>query len=170
MAFDDRRVYVSSTEGEAVLMCIGADGQGDVTDSHVVWQNRQGATYVPSPLVADGLLYAVTDKGVMSCYEAATGEVHWKKRLGGDFSASPVLAGGHIYAVNESGTAFVIRAATKYELVAKHELPGETLASPVFCGRQLLLRSGARLTCVSHSPVEGTPRVSGSPARPSTSR
>jgi hypothetical protein len=97
--------------------------------------------YVPSLLCRDGYLYGVTDAGVATCWEAATGKELWKGRLGGTFSASPVLVADRIYAANEAGETFVFGADPKqFELLAENKLGDEVFATPVICGGRIYFR------------------------------
>jgi len=148
MAFDDHRVYASGNVPEPCMLGVRADGSGNVTDSHVLWRTNQSNTYVPSPLSTSGRLFVVTDTGVAFCRELETGEVLWKKRLGGNFSASPVFAGGNIYATGENGVTHVFTAADQYLQVAENDLEAACLASPVFCGGMLYLRTDSEIYCI----------------------
>lgn len=165
IAFDREQVYVSTTEGESTVLAIRADGTGDVTASHVAWQSKRGATYVPTPLVHDGLVYLVTDGGVMTCLDTADGKEVWKKRLGGDFSASPVLADGLIYATNEAGKVFVVRAGREYDLLAENDFQEASFATPVLCGGQLFHRTTQSLLCLSGRGTSQEHRVGALPER-----
>ncbi len=148
MAFDEECVYASTTERNPLMLCIRADGQGDVTDTHIVWREQQGAPYVPTPLIFERRVYAVNDKGVLTCWDAATGQLAWKQRLGGNFSASPVVADGLIYALNEAGKAYVVQPGEKFELVAENDCGEETLATPACCGGDVFLRTKHSLLCI----------------------
>ena len=44
-----------------------------------VYRIDRGAPYVPTPVVRDGSLYMVDDKGIASCVNATTGKMHWQK-------------------------------------------------------------------------------------------
>ena len=44
----------------------------------MLWRYDKGTAYVPSPILVDGLLYLVTDKGLVSCLDAKTGKVHYE--------------------------------------------------------------------------------------------
>ena len=71
----------------------------------------------------------VSDRGVATCLNAKSGEVHWQERIGGSFSASPLLAEGKLYLQDEAGVATVIKPAKKFEVLAKNDLEERTLAS-----------------------------------------
>lgn len=148
MAFDKQRVYASGNVPEPCLLGVRADGSGDVTESHVLWRTNQSNPYVPSPLVANGQLFVVTDSGVAFCRDLETGNILWKKRLGGNFSASPLLAGGNIYATNEDGVTHIFRAATVFTRVAENDVSALCLATPAVCGGMVFLRTDTDLYCI----------------------
>ena len=132
---DGKVVFSSGGYPKNHVAAVAADGSGKV-----VWE-KPVRVYVPSMLVKDGYLYAVTDRGVAMCWEAATGKEMWKQRLGGTFSASPVLVGETMYAVNERGTTFVFNATPKgYKLIAKNQLGSNVLATPTICGGRIYMR------------------------------
>ena len=140
-AFAHGLVYVSSGYDRPVLYAIRADGQGNVTDTHVAWTLEKNAPLNPSPLVVGDELYVVSDQGVALCVDARSGEQHWQKRLGGNFSASPLYGDGKIYFLNETGETTVIAPGKDYEELAVNALPGRTLASPATIDGALFLRT-----------------------------
>lgn len=142
-------VVASGGYPESNLLCIRADGRGDVTGSHLVWSTSESITYVPSPLVHEGLLFVVNDKGIATCWSLADGKLHWRQRLGGGFSASPVLAGGHIYVADEAGTTHVFRASEQYTPVARNELPEGQMATLALCGSEIFLRTTEAAYCIA---------------------
>ena len=150
LCFDDRRVYSTGGYPERGLYSIVADGSGDVTESHIRWRHerKSSSAYVPSPLLADGRLYVVSDDGIATCFRAEDGHVFWTKRLGGGFSASPVLTGEYVIAPNEAGKIFVFKASEEYEPVAENDMQEGIMASPVVCGGRLYLRTIKHLYCI----------------------
>ena len=138
LVWNDGLVFASGGYPQKRTLAIRADGSGDI-----VWQDDQKA-YVPSMLVHDGRLLAVSDNGIALCRDAATGSVLWKKRLGGDFSASPVLAGGHVYLISETGTCHVLDAdLQQFSQVAENRLGDEGFSTPAICGGRIYLRSAS---------------------------
>jgi outer membrane protein assembly factor BamB len=128
-------VFASGGYPGKETICVRADGSGEV-----VWKNNQ-QVYVPSLLVHQEHLYAVTDSGLAICWHAATGKENWKSRIGGNFSASPVLVGNKIFALSEGGKTTIFKAnPEKFELVAENQLGNEAFATPVACGGRLYLR------------------------------
>ncbi len=130
------------------LLCVRADGKGDVTGTHVVWEKKRDTAYVPSLLLHEGLLYQVEDKGTLTVFDAATGKTHYEHRLEGNYSSSPVLAGGLIYVVNEKGLLSVFKPGRSFELVARNDLADGGFATPVFLGGRLYLRTLHGLWCI----------------------
>jgi hypothetical protein len=61
--------------GRPGLAAIRPGGTGDVTASHVSWNLRSGIPEIPSPVFHAGRLYLIRDGGVLSCVNAATGEI-----------------------------------------------------------------------------------------------
>lgn len=141
-------VYVCSGFGDGQLFAIDPTGSGDVTESHVKWKVRKGVPKSPSVIVVGNELYMVDDKGVATCLDAITGELHWQQRLKGAFSASPTYANGVIYFQNETGVTFVVKPGTEYQTIAENALgDGEarTFASFAFVDHAILLRSETHL-------------------------
>ena len=148
MTFGEKLVYSSVGFPKRNLLCIRADGSGDVTQTHVAWSKEGGMAYVPSLLLADGLLYMVEDAGKAVCFEADTGKVVWETKLDGKFSSSPVLAGGRIYVVSEKGVMFVFKPGREFALEAANDLGDGGFASPIILGGRIYLRTLRSLYCL----------------------
>ncbi|MHB0956636.1 MAG: outer membrane protein assembly factor BamB family protein [Pirellulaceae bacterium] len=138
-------VFVVNDFERPELWAIRPGGQGDVTDSHVTWQIRQGVPAQPSLLLIDDFLYAVTDMGVAACIEAKTGNIIWRNRLGGNFAASPLYVDGRIYCFAQDGTTTVLGPGPEFKVLAVNPLEGEVKASPAVAGRGLLVRTRTHL-------------------------
>ena len=138
-------VYISTGFQTPSLLAIRADGSGDVTRSHVTWRLNRGAPLTPSPLLVGDQLYIITDFGIATCVDATTGEVHWQNRIGGNHSASPVFADGRIYFQSEEGVTTVIEPGTDFQVLAKNELDGVTIASMAVSNGALVIRTDSHL-------------------------
>jgi outer membrane protein assembly factor BamB len=146
--FQDGRIYLSRGYRNSDYMAIRPGGRGDVTASHVVWQAPSGASYVPSILYYDGLLYMTNEVGIVTCADAGTGERVWRHRLGGVFFASPVAGDGKIYLASETGETFVLRAGKTPEVLSTNDLGERLIASPAIAQGRLFLRSDRTLFAV----------------------
>jgi len=138
-------LFLASGYDRPVVYAIRPGGKGDVTDSHVVWTLAKGAPNTPSMVVVDDLLYCVSDAGIASAIEAATGKGVWSERLGGDFSSSIVHADGRLYFQNEAGVGFVVKPGRQFELIARNDLAERTLASYAVDDGTLYIRTAGHL-------------------------
>jgi outer membrane protein assembly factor BamB len=138
-------VFVSTSYDSPNLLAIRPDGTGDVTDTHVAWTLKRAVAHTPSLVLVGNELYMVSDNGIASCRDAKTGKEYWNERLGGGFSASILYADGKLYFQNEDGAGWVVKAGTKYELIAKNDLKEPTLASFAAADGALFIRTGTQL-------------------------
>jgi outer membrane protein assembly factor BamB len=145
--FGNGLVFAASGK-DGPTMAVRPGGRGDVTDSHVVWSEPRGAPYVSSPLLYRDHLYTATEGGVVTCRAAASGAIAWQRRLDGRFFASPAGGDGKIYLAADSGKVFVLSAGPEFDVMAENDMQEEILASPVFAGDSLFLRTQRRLYCI----------------------
>jgi len=117
-------------------------------DGSIAWRHERGSPYTSTPLVYDGLLYIVTDNGILSAYQVADGVRVYQTRLpvvSGTFSASPVAADGKIYLASEDGQVFVVRAGRQFALLASNDMKEVCMATPALSGDLLFIRTKTRL-------------------------
>jgi outer membrane protein assembly factor BamB len=144
--FANGLLFVSSGFERPTLLAINPKGAtGDATDTHVAWSATKGAPLTPSMLAVGDELYAVSDNGVVTCFNSRTGEVLWTQRLGGNFSASPVFADGHIYFQSEDGVTHVVQSGKKYKSLATNDIEERTLATLVPADGAIFMRSESHL-------------------------
>jgi outer membrane protein assembly factor BamB len=147
-----------SSSGSRRFYAVRAGVRGDVTlapdatsSDAIAWRNRANPHLV-TPLIYDGLLYVCTDNGVLSVYDAKTGEQVYRQRVGptgaGAFGASPVAADGKVYFTNQDGDTFVLRAGKAYELVSTGHLGELVMASPAIAGGALIFRTDRSVIAV----------------------
>lgn len=129
--YHEGMIYVCSGFGRAILFAIKADGKGDVTETHLVWKDDKAVPKESSPIIVDDLIYVNDDKGILSCFVAATGEELYRERLDGQggYSASPVYAGGYLFFHNGSGLTTVIKPGRVFTKVAENALGEPGLSS-----------------------------------------
>jgi outer membrane protein assembly factor BamB len=133
------------------LTAVRLGGQGDVRDSHVVWESEAISSDVPTPASKDGRIYVLADKGRLACLDAQSGQVLSELTLPKHrdaYSASPMIAGNYLYLIREDGTAFVVELGEELKVVAENELGSLTVASPVFVDGQILIRTSEYLYCI----------------------
>jgi outer membrane protein assembly factor BamB len=144
--FGDGVAFLFNGRGPTLLRAVKVAGEGDITAANIVWQ--QEAPYLPqepSPLMIEGLLYLISNNGVITCLDSATGEVVWTERVGGNFVTSPIYADGRLYFCSIQGKTQVIKAGRTYEHLATNELDEGFMASPAMTGSALMLRTKTHL-------------------------
>ncbi len=142
--FHAGRVYLSTGFMDANLLCIDPSGQGDVTDTHLLWRYARNGPHTPTPVIYEQTLIMISDTGgVLTGLDTVDGEPRWRKRIGGNFSASPLLAGDRLYLQDEDGRGIVLQLDGQQEPVelASNMLPGRTFASYAVLGSGLLIRA-----------------------------
>lgn len=151
-------IYITNAHGSsAPIYAIRADATGDITpvdgqppESMAWMQNREGA-YMQTPLVYGGLLYVCRDNGVLSVYDAATGERKYQQRLADGrtgFTASPVAADGKIYFTSEDGDIYVVKAGAAFELISNNAMGEVCMATPAISQATLFFRTRGHLVAI----------------------
>ncbi len=134
--------------GQESIKAFKLGGTGELQESNLVWQQRKGMPKVPSMLYVEPYLFAITDGGIASCLQAATGQIVWQQRIGGNYSASPVFAAGRIYFLSDEGNTTVIQAGPEFKVLAENPLGEQVQASMAIAHSQLFIRSATQLYCI----------------------
>jgi len=140
-------VFISSSWPERHLLAIKPDGQGDVSNSRIIWRSTNGAFYVPSPICVGDYLITTMTNGQVHCIEAATGNILWKENLGKQYP-SAVLANGLVYMPNDEGIITVIKPGPTFESIAKNSIGEKMIASPAISNGRIYLRGTRHLICI----------------------
>ena len=117
-----------------------------------LWTNVtiMGDRYYASPLVFDGLVYAINQARILTVLAKSDGAVIYQQKvepLKGTVYPSPTLAGRNVYLSSEGGQTVVIQAGREYRAVATNTL--EAMRScPVFEERRMYIRTLKNLWCI----------------------
>jgi outer membrane protein assembly factor BamB len=132
-----------------VVVAIKPGGRGDVTESHLLWENFKYVPFCASPLYANGLIFTVKDGGIFSCLDAKSGELLKFGRLGAtkNYYSSPVAGDGKIYAINEAGQLSVVSAAKDWRVLSTADFGEDAHATPALVGGKIYLRTAGHLYC-----------------------
>jgi outer membrane protein assembly factor BamB len=116
---------------------------GQEASEAIAWSNLREGTYIPSPLVYEGLLYTFNNNGIVTAYDAKSGERIYRARVGGGgaFSASPIAADGRLYFASEDGDVFVARAGRQYTELAKNPMGEVIMATPAISDGLIVIRT-----------------------------
>ena len=147
-AVGESLIFTSSGFEEPTIRAIRMGGKGDVTDTHIAWEQKKGVPAIPSLLYVSPHLYTITRDNILHCVEASSGNIVWVKRLEGTYWASPVLADGRIYILSEEGVTLVLRPGPKYDEIARNSLDEKCLASMAVSQGRFYIRTAERVYCI----------------------
>lgn len=151
--------FITNAHGPmAPIYAVRLAAQGDITPEspehpgeHVAWWTPRMGNYMQTPLVYGGLLYACMDNGVLTCFDARTGEQKYRQRLGGGrsgFTASGVAADGKLYFTSEDGEVYVLKAGPEFEQLAVNSMAEVCMATPAIAEGVLYFRTRGHLVAV----------------------
>jgi outer membrane protein assembly factor BamB len=109
----------------------------------IVWEYEYGVPECPSPLIKDGLAYMVKNGGIVTCLDAASGELKYKEELsaGGPYYASPVCADGKIYLTSGRGVITVLEEGGNFKVLAENNLNERIQATPALVDGKVYVRT-----------------------------
>jgi outer membrane protein assembly factor BamB len=144
---NDKMVYVVAQRVAAIRLAANGDGNGAAQDA---WRYQKGGGPVPSPVLYGPYLYSITDKGILTCLDAETGQVQYTGRVPvpATFTASLVAYDGKILLTSEDGDTFVLKAGPKQEILRTNALGEPVFASPAVAGGRLFIRTEKNLYCI----------------------
>lgn len=139
-------IYLNTGLGKAEIWAVRPDPEagGELGEDRIAWTFFKRTPKRSSPVLAGDLFFIAND-GVISCLDAATGEVLWAERAGGEYSASLLSDGEKVYFFDEEGLCTVVRAAPEFEKLAENHLDEGFMASPAVSGDALILRTRTHL-------------------------
>ncbi len=138
------------------VYAIKPGGRGDISISDslnsgefIQWRIKRGGTYMPTLIGYKGYVYTLNNNGILTCYEAQTGERKYKETLkdGRAFSASPVAADGKLYFTSEENGIIVVKAGPEFEQITLNPVGEICMATPAISEGMILIRGQHHLYC-----------------------
>ncbi len=98
--------------------------------SPILWDKpcSEGAQ-CPSPVIANGLLFDVSDMGRIYCIDTQTGAELWNLPTMSQHYASPVVVGNLVYITDTKGNTTITECSRKLRIVGKNALGEPVFAS-----------------------------------------
>jgi outer membrane protein assembly factor BamB len=155
-------IYITNAHGPlSPVYAIRETASGDITlaadatsSEHIAWSVPKGGGYMCTPLVYRGHTYIVTYNGVLSAYDAVTGERKYQQRLlentSSAFTSSPVANDGRVYIASEDGQMIVLKAGPTFERVASNDMGASILATPAISEGRLIVRTQGEIMAVGN--------------------
>jgi outer membrane protein assembly factor BamB len=145
--FANGLVYVASDQSS--IFAIKPDGSGNVTETHIAWQNGDKGLPDTCSMFCDGPRVYTLSFGVFHAFDALTGKHLWSHETGIKFEASPSLANGRIHLTGTEGITIIGEADNNGFKETGRSKTGEDLgASPAFAPGRIYLRSHKHLFCI----------------------
>jgi outer membrane protein assembly factor BamB len=151
-------IIASGRRPERPIFAVRPGARGDLTlekdktsSTAVAWSKTARGSYMPTPLVYEGILYALNNDGVFDAYELETGNEIYRQRLdpvGSGFSASPIAADGRIYLSNEDGEILVVAAGREFRLIATNTMGELLMATPALSDGVMYVRTASSLFAI----------------------
>lgn len=151
----DGLAFATAGSQRKVALAIRLDDNGG--NDRIAWRYNKGTAYVPSPILYGDYLYLMTDRGIVTCLDAASGEIVYeggRVPVPATFTASPVAFDGKILLTSEDGDTFVLRAGPAHEILRTNPLGEPVYASPALAGGTIYIR-GARHLFAIRAEVPG---------------
>jgi outer membrane protein assembly factor BamB len=149
----DRDLFVvaSGRAPERPIFAVRAEAHGDITlpdnetrSDAIAWSLTGRGSYMPTPLVYNGILYVLANNGILDAYNVSTGKELYRQRLpeiGSGFSASPIAADGRIYLSSEDGEISVVQAGPTFKQIAANSMGELLMATPALSHGVMYVRS-----------------------------
>ena len=147
-------ILMSGFQGNDLRAVRIADAKGNIDGTKAVaWSLDRDTPYVPSPIVAGGVLYFLkTNSGILSAFDPATGKPFYQNQRLDDLPnvfASPVAAQDRVYFTGREGVTLVIRAGPTFEVLAKNRLDDGFDASPAIVDGEMFVRGYRHLYAIA---------------------
>jgi outer membrane protein assembly factor BamB len=153
------------------IYAIKPGGSGDISpkegedkSAFVAWSKKRGGPYMPTPVVYGEHLYVVNNQGVLTLYNAKSGEQIYQQRLGekgGAYSASPVAGDGKVYFSSEDGEIYVVKAGPKYAQLAMNNVGEVIMATPALSDGLLIVRTMKHVYAIGSKAAKPRPLAEG---------
>jgi outer membrane protein assembly factor BamB len=133
------------------LLAIRPGGSGDITATHMAWKVTRSLPYVASPLYHRGRVYTIKNGGLVSCYDAKTGQPFYQdERLDapGDYYASIIAAGDKVFLASLDGVVTVLQAGDHLNVLARNRFGEAISATPAIVEGKLYLRTANQLFAI----------------------
>ena len=120
---------------------------------YLAWGTPRRGNYMQTPIVYGVEAYFCRDNGVLTCYDAVSGEEHYSERLDegrSGYTGSAVAGDGKLYFTSEQGQVVTVLPGPVFEVIARSELGEEFMSTPAISEGVMFFRSRKHLTAVGY--------------------
>jgi len=143
---DGQTVFIAGQGRGARAFRIEKQGDGFAVKD--LWANAEIAVQFSTPVLKDGFLYGLSDRGNFFCLNARTGETAWTDAVRRQNFGAILDAGSVIMGLTQDGTLSVFQPSDKaYNQIASIKVADtQTYAHPVLAGNRIFVRDMDSLT------------------------
>lgn len=127
---------------------------GDVpADKRVAWEYTRGTGYVLSNILYGDYLYLLTDNGIVTCLDPATGEVKYeggRVPVPARFMGSPVAYAGYIALTSEDGDTYMLKAGPSHEIASRNSVGEPVYSSLALANGRVYIRGDKHLFAIGN--------------------
>jgi len=140
-------IYTGSGRG---VKAVKIEKQGEGFTATELWSNSEVATQFNTPVLKDGLLFGLSDRGNLFCIKAQSGETAWidtTQRDRGGFAA--ILSAGSVVLALPSDSELMAFAPSDSEFVELARIrvaDTPTYAHPVIAGTRIFIKDEDAVT------------------------
>ncbi|MCY3019124.1 MAG: PQQ-binding-like beta-propeller repeat protein [Planctomycetota bacterium] len=152
------RAYNAATpivDGQTVIYTGAARGTkavkiekaGDAFTAKELWSNADNAVQFNTPVLKDGRVYGISQKGDLFCLDAKDGKTLWAAPLGGGGFGSIVDAGPVLLALTPDGQLTALEPSDKeFKKLAAYKVGMAIYAHPIVAGNKVYIRDKDSVT------------------------
>ena len=142
-------IFLNSAHGKfSPIFAVKPDAIGDITlhadstkNKYIAWSIKRGGAYMQTPLIYGDYLYNLQVNGLLTCFDAKTGELQYKENLKGAFSASGIASYGKLFFSSEEGKIYVVKAGPEFNVLEVKEMNDVCMATPAFSENMIFFRT-----------------------------
>lgn len=136
--------FQNSIASKNSMMAIRLGGTGDMTSKSTLWKYFRNIPQLPSPVVVGETLFMISDQGIVSSLNTASGQLIKRGRLQGaegNIYASPVVADNKIYFITEDGKVAVTDTTPQFNILSTSQFKERCYATPAFDRDHIYIRT-----------------------------
>lgn len=132
-------------------VAIRTGGTGDVTGTHIAWENDDVGPTIVSPVADDTRVFFLDTYGTLYVVNLSDGKLVYEYDFGDNVNASPTLVSGKLYVLSIDGTMFIGTAGeTEFVLEESSSIDERCYATPAFMPGRIYIRGEENLYCIGN--------------------
>jgi outer membrane protein assembly factor BamB len=153
--FYDNKVYIAvgqdpeHGEGEGHLYAVDATKRGDVTESALVWHNKEVNRSMSTVAIDKGILYTADLGGIFYAVDLKKGEILWTHDMLAAIWSSPMLVDGKVFLGDEDGDVVVFKTGRKKKVLFETSMSSSIYTAPVAANEVLYIANRKQLFAIA---------------------